>query len=159
MSGAPIGPAADREVSGRPPELDLRRLALQFWRGVRLRCPLCGGGARSGWLSIHAVCPRCGLRSDRGESDAFIGGYVVNFVTAELAAALLIGITVALTWPVVPWRALMWGGAALMVALPILFFPHSRSVWLAIDLTFRPPREADFAVRPAPPSTPDAGAG
>jgi uncharacterized protein (DUF983 family) len=127
---------------------------------MRLRCPLCGSRSiLEGWFRMRPVCPRCGLRTDRGETDAFIGGYTINFVTAEVIAALVLAAVVLASWPAVPWRVLMWGGVALMVALPVAFFPFSRTLWLAIDLTFRPPQEEDFSVRPPPGSTPAGDGG
>lgn len=136
------------------------RLIRHMARALRLRCPLCGGRTLfAHWLRMRPVCPRCGLRTDRGEADAFIGGYTVNFVTAEVVAAAAMALLLIVTWPDVPWRALMWGGVLLMACLPIVFYPFSRTLWLAIDLTFRPPHDGDFTVRPDPPSTPGAGAG
>lgn len=108
---------------------------------------------------MRPVCPRCGLRTDRGEADAFIGGYTINFVAAELLAALTLVVVLLATWPDVPWRGLMWGGAALMIVLPMLFFPFSRTLWLAIDLTFRPAHEDDFTVRGQRGSTPASDEG
>lgn len=128
-----------------------RRLLRNLARGVRRRCPLCETPLFASWLRIREVCPGCGLRTDRGEPDAFIGGYTVNFVTAEVVAAVVLTAVVFATWPSVPWRVVMWGGAALMAALPVVFYPFSRTLWLAIDLTFRPPREEDFTVRPQVP--------
>lgn len=106
---------------------------------------------------MEPVCHRCGLKMDRGEADAFIGGYTVNFVVAEVCAATLLLAVLVATWPAVPWQALMFGGVALMTALPVLFYPFSRMLWLAIDLTFRPPVEGDFTVRPGATSTAGAG--
>ena len=127
-------------------------------RALRLRCPLCGGRPLfDHWLRIRPACPRCGLKTDRGEADAFIGGYTVNFVTAEVTAAAAMVVALLLTWPEVPWRALTFGGVTLMIVLPVLFHPFSRTLWLALDLTFRAPHEGDFTVRPA--STPDAEPG
>jgi hypothetical protein len=62
---------------------------------------------------------------------------------------------VALLWPEVPWAWVTRVGVALMIAAPLFFFPFSRLVWLAIDLTFQPPAARDFgarltAARPAP---------
>ena len=114
-------------------------------RGIRRRCPLCGEGAlfRS-WLEARAACPRCGLRLDRGETDFFLGGFTLNFIVAELLLVAFLTAAVALTWPEVPWDWLLWGGAPLMVLAPILFFPFSRTIWLALDLAMRPPRPEDF---------------
>jgi hypothetical protein len=45
---------------------------------------------------------------------------------------------VLLTWPHPPWNSIFWGGIVLMILLPILFFPFSKTLWLAFDLIFRP---------------------
>ena len=61
-----------------------------------------------------------------------------NLVASELLfAVLLIGVLV-LTWPAPPWRALEYGGVALMVAAPFVFYPFSKTLFLAFDLAFRP---------------------
>jgi hypothetical protein len=93
---------------------------------------------------MREVCPGCHLRLDRGEPDYFLGSYVVNFVTAELliCAGALAGILA--TWPDVPWTALKWGLMAGIVPAPILFYPFAKTIWLAIDLTFRPLTRGDL---------------
>lgn len=53
-----------------------------------------------------------------------------------LAAAALV--LVFSTWPDVPWAGLMYGGAVLMVAVPILLYPLAKLVWLAVDLRMQP---------------------
>lgn len=61
-----------------------------------------------------------------------------NLIAAELVfAAVFIGV-LAGTWPNPPWTLLTWGGAVIMVALPLLFFPFARTIFLAFDLIFRP---------------------
>ena len=44
-----------------------------------------------------------------------------------------------LTWPSPPWNLLLYGGVTLMVVLPLLFYPFSKTLFLAFDLIFRPP--------------------
>jgi hypothetical protein len=39
---------------------------------------------------------------------------------------------------------LLYGGVALMVILPVLFYPLSKTLFLAFDLIFRPPIPDDF---------------
>jgi uncharacterized protein (DUF983 family) len=120
-------------------------------RAAARRCPNCGSGAifRS-YLAQHPSCPDCGLRLDRGESDFFIGAYTINLIVAELLVVFG-GLAVLLwTWPAVPWSALMWGLAALMIAAPIALYPVSRQLWLACDLIFRPAETADFATLETP---------
>ncbi|MDQ3427890.1 MAG: hypothetical protein M3477_08695 [Gemmatimonadota bacterium] len=43
-------------------------------------------------------------------------------------------------WPTPPWAILQYGGIALMVVAPFLFFPFSKTLFLAFDLVFRPAR-------------------
>lgn len=111
-------------------------------RALLLRCPRCGsGGILRSWFRLKYECPLCGLTLDRGEPDYWIGGYAVNFVAAEL---LVVGILVVVglaTWPDVPWALVQWGGVALAILTPILFFPFSRVLWLAWDYCFRPNRD------------------
>ena len=115
-------------------------------RAATLACPLCGArGLFQNWLKLRPACPRCGLRLDRGEPDHWLGAYTVNLIIAEgLAAALLAAVLIA-TIPDVPWSFLLWGGIAAMLLAPFLFYPFSRTLWLAGDLIFRPPAPRDFA--------------
>jgi hypothetical protein len=93
---------------------------------------------------MRPTCPRCHLKLDRGEADYFIGSYTVNFVTAELLiCAGALGV-ILLTWPEVPWTGLKWGLMAAILPVPILFYPFAKTIWLAIDLTFRPPTPSDL---------------
>lgn len=137
-----------REATPRP---DPTPLARMLARGLARRCPLCGSADLfDGWLEQRAACSGCGIRTDRGESDFFLGGYTLNFIVAELLLAGVLALVVLVTWPDVPWNGLMWGGGVAMVVAPILFFPVSRTLWLAIDLALRPPTPADFDDGPKP---------
>ena len=84
-------------------------------------------------------CPECGLPTERGEQGYQVGSYMFNIVAAELIfAAIFVGVLVV-TWPAPPWDALLYGGMALMVIVPFLFFPFSKTLFLALHLIFRPP--------------------
>lgn len=134
------GVSEGTQAVGRPSSV-----ATKFGRALLLRCPRCGGRAilRS-WLKLNDHCPRCGLALERGESsDFWIGAYVFNLVAGEVLA---IGIPIA--WMVAsaphqPWTSIEIVAAVLCVALPILFFPFSRTLWLAWDLSFRPVEPGD----------------
>lgn len=108
-------------------------------RAFRLRCPNCGvGGLFPRWLRMTAVCRSCGLVFERGEQGYLVGAYMFNIAVAELVwLTIMVGLAVA-TWPSPPWDLLLWGGAALMVAMPLLFYPFSKTLFLAIDLILRP---------------------
>jgi uncharacterized protein (DUF983 family) len=115
-------------------------------RALARRCPNCGsGGLFRRWVQMRPACPRCALLLDRGERDYFIGAYTLNFIAAEVAIVLLAGLLIVLTWPDVPWDTVRWGLAGLMVPFPVVTYPFSKTVWLAVDLLFRPLTRGDFA--------------
>lgn len=90
-------------------------------------------------------CPTCGLALERGESsDFWIGAYVFNLAIGELIAIGVPIIWVVLTLPNPPWTAVQVVGLTLAVTLPLLFFPISRTLWLAWDLSFRPFEPGDI---------------
>jgi len=117
----------------------MKRAFLLFWRALRLRCPNCGGGPifRS-WFRLRPYCPSCGLPLERGEQGYQVGSYMFNIVISELIFVLLFLGIVLLTWPSPPWGLLQYGGIALMILAPIIFFPFSKTLFLAFDLLFRP---------------------
>jgi uncharacterized protein (DUF983 family) len=120
-------------------DLGLRRIIRLLWRAMRLRCPNCGGGLllRS-WLHMQPQCPACGLRLERGEDGYQVGSYMFNIIAAELLFLAVFLAVLVLTWPAPPWALLQYGAPALMVIAPFLFFPFSKTLFLAFDLLFRP---------------------
>jgi uncharacterized protein (DUF983 family) len=120
------------------PGFVLRTVPL-FWRAVRLRCPHCGQGKPFvSWFRMRPRCPVCGLAFERGEEGYQVGSYMFNIIAAELIfAAIFLGAVIA-TWPTPPWTLLEVGGIALMIVIPVLFFPFSKLLFLAFDLAFRP---------------------
>jgi uncharacterized protein (DUF983 family) len=128
-----------------PVQFDLSRALTHLGRALRLRCPNCGtGGLFRRWIVMRRTCPGCHLILDRGEADYFIGGYVVNFVTAEFIIALGALGAIWATWPDVPWGTVKWGLILLMVPAPLVTYPFAKLTWLAIDLILRPPTLSDL---------------
>lgn len=126
-------------------ELDPGRATRLLVRGACRHCPNCGsGGLFTRWLWMRRACPGCHLVLDRGETDYFIGGFVLNFVGAEVLIAAAGFVAVLVTWPNVPWTAIEIGLLACTVPLPILTYPFAKTLWLAIDLALRPVRLADL---------------
>ena len=114
------------------------RLAL-FTRAIRLRCPNCGArGLFSSWFRMLPNCPVCGIATERGEDGYVVGAYMFNIMAAELFWVGLAVVVVLLTWPEPPWNLLLVGGGILMIGLPFLFYPFSKTIFLAFDLLFRP---------------------
>lgn len=114
--------------------------ALRFTgRALLRRCPNCGSpGIWRGWLHMRDACPRCGLHLERGEHGYVVGSYMFNIVASELVFAAIFVAVLFATWPTPPWRILQWGGAALMLLVPVIFYPFSKTLFLAFDLLFRP---------------------
>ncbi|MGQ0704251.1 MAG: DUF983 domain-containing protein [Gemmatimonadales bacterium] len=97
------------------------------------------------WVTVAPSCPSCGLHLDRDEPGYWIGSYTINlFITVGVfAVALQVGLL--LTWPSVPWTALTLICVALALLVPVLVFPHTKLLYLAIDLAFRPAEPPDVA--------------
>ena len=90
----------------------------------------------------------CGLCLERGEEGYYLGAVLFNVIAAELSFVVGLVAVILLTWPRSPWNVMFWGGIGLMILLPILFFPFSKTVWLATDLIFRPFVPGDREPRP-----------
>jgi uncharacterized protein (DUF983 family) len=121
-------------------------------RALRRRCPYCGAsGIFRDYFSLREECPRCGVHFER-EEGYFLGAYALNLIVAEL---LGLGIAIVLLFRTrlgrldLIWQELI--AVALAVVFPILFFPYSREIWMAMDLTFHPP--GGESPRPARGST------
>jgi uncharacterized protein (DUF983 family) len=128
---------SDSAIQRTPPRM--------FGRALLLRCPRCGGrGVLRNWFNLKEHCPTCGLVFNRGESgDYWLGGYTINFLVAEFTAVILTVIFVLATLPDVPWNVVGFTALAAATLLPVLFFPFSRTLWLALDLSARPTLRGD----------------
>lgn len=110
-----------------------------LFRAVLLRCPRCGdAGFHCGWLRLRSECLVCGLERERGEHDFFLGAMMFNLIAAETLFALVIAAWVVLSWPAPPWGIIFVSGGILMLSAPVVLYPFSKMLWLAVDLIFRP---------------------
>ncbi len=136
-----------------PPPAPGRRLRDVYLRALRLRCPACGGGpVFVSWWRMCPSCPRCGMHYDREPQGGYwVGSYTINLFVTE--AVFWVGFVAALwlTWPAPPWTLLLWGGLLLMLTFPVFFFPWSKTLFVALDLTFRPAEAEDYE-HPAEPA-------
>lgn len=115
-------------------------------RAFALRCPECGGrGLFRHWLRLNPRCPSCALKLDRANPDHFVGAYLVNLIIAELLFAGGLGVWVLAVWPTVPWDRIEVVAVLAMILAPLVTYPFTRTVWLAVDLNFDPPRSEDRA--------------
>jgi uncharacterized protein (DUF983 family) len=124
------------------------RLLTTLGRALTRRCPYCGSpGIFNGYFELQESCPTCGVRFER-EEGYFLGGYALNLIVAEILA---LGIAVFVIFGTdfrhagLLWQEALAIGLALL--FPILFFPYSRGVWMALDLTFHPPTTDEQTLR------------
>jgi len=112
-------------------------------RAVRRRCPLCGyRPIFDGWFALKSRCPGCNFSYER-EEGYWVGALIANIAAAEGLFALLLVGGILLTYPDTPWTGLMVAGAVVMVALPVVFYPLSKMLWLWLDLSFIHPIDTD----------------
>lgn len=81
---------------------------------------------------------------ERGEQGYQVGSYMFNIAAAELVFLVVFLGVLAATWPDPPWRLLTWVAGALVVILPLLFYPFSKTLFLGFDLIFNPMRPEDL---------------
>ena len=106
---------------------------------MRLRCPSCGRGpVLVHWFRLRTRCGACGLALERGETDYFIGGMMLNVALAEALFAVLFVGFLWLRWPEVPWDVVQVVAPLGMLLAPVVLYPVSRLAWLAFDLALRP---------------------
>ncbi|HEY7419970.1 MAG TPA: DUF983 domain-containing protein [Ktedonobacteraceae bacterium] len=111
-------------------------------RGLLLRCPVCGQGKLfRGILTMHEHCPVCGYHYER-EEGYFTASMAINIVLSEIIVAAF---TIPLAAnPSIPMLPVLLIGVPIAILLPFVFFRHSRSLWLSMDLMIHPlQRSAD----------------
>ena len=59
---------------------------------------------------------------------------IMNMTGALVVFGLYFFLSLRLTWPDVPWTALTLIGLLVMAAFPVLFYPISKTLWLAVDI-------------------------
>ena len=124
-------------------------------RAVLRRCPLCGDRRAwfDGWFAQGESCARCGLRRTRGVDGHELGSLTIALVVNISLVIAAVGIAVALTVPDVPVVKLYVVLASAAVVFPLVTWPLTHTVWMAIDLRVRPlgPEEPGdpTAARPA----------
>jgi uncharacterized protein (DUF983 family) len=104
--------------------------------GLRLKCPRCGIGSLYGKpFRMNSNCTHCGLVFER-EQGYFVGAIYINYAATVLIAVpgfFLLSIFTNLT---IDQQLAIWVPFA--IVFPLLFFHHSRSLWLVLDHIFNP---------------------
>ena len=112
---------------------------MMLWRGLTRRCPRCESGELfRRWTEMVEECPRCELEFER-EEGYWLGAIIINTLVSGLIIALLLALSVSLTWPDIPALPLLVVGVPIGIALPIAIYPISKTFWVAVDLCFLHP--------------------
>ena len=111
---------------------------------MRRRCPRCGRrGIFASYFDLEQNCPRCGLHFER-ESGYWVGAMImVTTLTFSLFIILLVG-GMLLTWPDVPWGWLLGITIGANLTAPIVAYARSKTIWLALDLSWHPLEPAEI---------------
>ena len=104
--------------------------------GILLRFPRCGRDELfDGFFRMRRECSLCRLRFER-EQGFFVGAIYVNYAATVLIAMAGFFLLDYYTQVSLSAQLVLWGAFALV--LPILFFRHSRSLWLSVAYAFHP---------------------
>ena len=105
--------------------------------GLRLKCPRCGAGSLYiKPFRIRPACAHCGLKFER-EQGYFVGAIYINYAATVGIAVPGFFLLDAFTDLTINQQLWLWVPFA--VIFPLIFFHHSRSLWLALDHFFNPP--------------------
>ena len=109
-------------------------LGQAFYRGIRLKCPICCKGRLfEGFIRMQKSCSVCAFHFERGPG-YFLGSTYINY-----------GVTTLLTtWTYMVLRfgldmsksVLIPVLATFCVIFPVVFFRYARSLWLSFDCYF-----------------------
>jgi uncharacterized protein (DUF983 family) len=114
-----------------PASVLMRRAAIR-------RCPVCGQGRLFRyWFVMSPSCPGCAFVFRRTPGH-WLGSWFLSILLVQTVLVVTITLVVASTWPARPSALVFVLMAGLAVAVPIAFFPFSRTLWTAIDLVMRP---------------------
>ncbi len=102
-------------------------------RGLTKRCPRCGNkGMFLTWATLREKCRRCGLRFEAQEG-GFLGAMTLNYLFAVIAWLVVLVVALVLTVPDVPVAPLLIASVVVMVGMPLLLAPTSKSLWATVE--------------------------
>jgi len=77
-------------------------------------------------------CPRCEWRFEK-EEGGYLGAMVLNYVVAIGVWLVVLVVGLILTLPDVPVPALTLVSVAVLVLVPLAFYPRSKTIWAAVE--------------------------
>ncbi|HLN85114.1 MAG TPA: DUF983 domain-containing protein [Candidatus Limnocylindrales bacterium] len=114
----------------------MARIFRMLGHGLRLRCPRCGAGRLyKRPFTMNDNCAHCGLKFER-EQGYFIGAIYINYAVTVAIAVPGFFLLDAFANITINQQLALWLPFA--VIFPLMFFHHSRSLWLVLDHFFNP---------------------
>ncbi len=102
-------------------------------RGMTRKCARCGSGNLFRYYMLMAEnCPQCGLQFERLEG-YWLGAVALNLIAVESLFVIVLIAMVTATWPNVPWTLILIVLVSMNVIVPLIVYPFSRTVWVAIE--------------------------
>lgn len=82
-------------------------------------------------------CRECGLEFER-EPGYWVGAMIINTALVFATFVGTFGGMVIFTWPDVPWAVVLIVTLAANLVIPAVLYPLSKTVWLALEMTWHP---------------------
>lgn len=124
-------------------------------RGLVKHCPNCGAGHLfRRWFTMVEHCPGCDLPFDR-EPGWVLGAMTVNTAWTFLAILVTMAVGIVATYPDIASTQVTLAAAAAAVLTPVIGYPFSKTVWIAVDLAMVPARAAELRLEFQPLGEPD----
>ena len=119
-------------------------------RGVRRRCPWCGGRGAffDGWFAKAERCHTCGIPWRRGDVGFELGAATISAIVVLGTLMAGLGVGIVATLPGVPYLMLAVVLGVVAIALPVLIYPITYTLWQAVDLVMRPPEPDECMAEP-----------
>jgi uncharacterized protein (DUF983 family) len=115
-------------------------------RAVTLRCPRCGSRRTfiRKWFGKYDRCQTCGIRWRREEGFE-LGAVTINTVLTFIALTVGMTIGFVMTSPDIPVWPLVLSLVGVAILMPIVIYPFTFTIWLALDLAVHRPDAAELA--------------
>jgi uncharacterized protein (DUF983 family) len=135
---------ASPSVQSRP------ALGTMVRRGLLRKCPWCGDRHAyfTRWFSKQRACRNCGTPWRRGDVGFELGAATINTIITFGVIIVAGAVAVTATSRAIPPVTAVVCLVIAAVAIPVLIYPVTYTLWQAFDLAMRPPEPGEF---PSPP--------
>ena len=115
-------------------------------RALLLHCPWCGSRRTfiRRWFGKYPRCRTCGIRWRREEGFE-LGAITINTIVTFIVLTIGMTIGFVMTSPDIPVARMVFALIGIAVLMPILIYPLTFTVWLAVDLAVHRPDAAELA--------------